>query len=553
MIGRANSNQAAKGMHTAHAEVPLVSRGELDDPEIGLASLVPTSKQNWSALAVVAVLLVAFGIVAPFAATPLPRFDRFIPSLNSAISITDLITSVLLFVQFWTYRSRALLALAIGYLFTALIIIPHTLTFPSTASPTGLLGAGIQSAAWIYIFWHFGFPAALFVYAWLNDEKRAKYAMQGSMRSIIGWSVGITIILVCGLTWVAIARDQYLPRLFLDMTHYSPLGRYVPIFNVLACGLALVFMWTCRRRSVLDLWLMVVACAFIGELSVTVAVTRFSLGFYVSRIFSLVTSTVVLVILLAEMARLYARLADTNMMLQRERNNKLMTLEAVVGSISHEVKQPLAAIMMRGSTALRFLGHTPPDLEKTRSALNKIVSDGNRASQIFNNIRDLFRDTGQKQQAIDVSEMTRGVLQTLHGDLIDHGITTRTELSPGLPPVMGHRGQLEEVIINLVRNAIEAMDAIKDGNRVLRVKTMHHDSDGIIVAVEDSGPGIDPEKLGGIFDAFVTTKPQGMGLGLALCRMIVERHGGQLLASSSEKKGAIFQITLPIKSAAATA
>ena len=143
--------------------------------------------------------------------------------------------------------------------------------------------------------------------------------------------------------------------------------------------------------------------------------------------------------------------------------------------------------------------------------------------------------------------------RTLHGDLIDHGIKTRTELTPGLPPVMGHRGQLEEVIINLVRNAIEAMDAIKDGNRVLRVKTMHHDSDGIIVAVEDSGPGIDPEKLGGIFDAFVTTKPQGMGLGLALCRMIIERHGGQLLASSSEKKGAIFQITLPIKSAAATA
>ena len=397
-------------MHTAQAEATLVSHSELDRPEMGLASLAPTSKQNRSVLVVVAVLLVAFGIVVPFAATPLPRFDRFIPSLNSAISITDLITSVLLFVQFWINRSRALLALAIGYLFTALIIVPHTLTFPSAASPTGLLGAGIQSAAWIYIFWHFGFPAALFVYAWLNDEKRAKYAMQDSMRSIIGWSVGITIMLVCGLTWVAIAGDQFLPRLFLDMTHFSPLGRYVPIFNVLACGLALVFMWN-RRRSVLDLWLMVVACAFIGELSVTVAVTRFSLGFYVSRIFSLVTSTVVLVILLAEMARLYARLADTNMILQRERNNKLMTLEAVVGSISHEVKQPLAAIMMRGSTALRFLERTPPDLEKTRSALNKIVSDGNRASQIFNNIRDLFRVTGQKQQAIDVSEMTRGVLQ----------------------------------------------------------------------------------------------------------------------------------------------
>jgi signal transduction histidine kinase len=118
-----------------------------------------------------------------------------------------------------------------------------------------------------------------------------------------------------------------------------------------------------------------------------------------------------------------------------------------------------------------------------------------------------------------------------------------------VPLVMGHRGQLQEVILNLVRNAIEAMDAIKDGGRVLRVRTERHGDDAIVVSVEDSGPGIDPQKIGGIFDAFVTTKSHGIGLGLALCQMIIERHGGRLSASSDSKSGALFQCILPIKSA----
>jgi signal transduction histidine kinase len=522
----------------------LASPDELDDPKIALINLPPTSKQNWSAVAVVAILLVALGIVTPFAATPLPRFAAFIPFLNATILVTDLITAILLFAQFSIYRSRALLVLAGGYFFTAMIVIPHALTFPGAFSPTGLLGAGLQTTAWLYTFWHLGFPVALLIYAWLKDEK---YTMQGSIRSIIGWCVVITISLVCGLVWVATAGDEFLPRLFLDPIHLSPLGAYAPTFDLLICALALALLWT-RRRSVLDLWLMVVACALIGELALTVI--RFSLGFYASRIFSLATSTVVLIILLGETTRLYWRLAHANTMLRREQNNKLMNLEAVVASISHEVKQPLAAIVMRGSTALRFLGHAPPELEKVRSTLNKIISDGRRASQIFDNIRDLFKTTDQGWVLIDVNEMTLGVLDALREELKEHRITTRTELMSEPPLVFGHRGQLQEVLLNLIRNAIEAMDAIKDGRRLLRLRTENCGRDALTIAVEDTGPGIDPEKLNDIFDAFVTTKPHGMGLGLAICRMIIERHGGQLSASSANKSGALFQINLPIKSPA---
>ena len=255
----------------------------------------------------------------------------------------------------------------------------------------------------------------------------------------------------------------------------------------------------------------------------------------------------VLTALFSERSESEARLARSNMMLQSEQNNKLMNLEAMAASISHEVRQPLTAIAANGSAALRFLARSPPDLQEVRSALDTIVSDSHRAGQVFDNIRALFGSADRRHEPIDVNAMVFGVLRALRGELDDHGVTTRTELTSELPLVMGHRGQLQEVLLNLVRNAIEAMDAVQDGSRVLGVRTERHERDAIIVAVKDTGPGIDTEKLDGIFEAFVTTKPQGMGLGLAICRMIIERHSGQLTASSDGKRGALFQFVLPIK------
>ncbi len=253
--------------------------------------------------------------------------------------------------------------------------------------------------------------------------------------------------------------------------------------------------------------------------------------------------------LIAELRQRTDQLGRSLADLQRERENKLMNLEAMAASIAHEVRQPLSAIAANGNAALRFLGRTPPDDKEVRSALSRIISDSHRASQVFDNIRALFGKADKGHELIDVNEIILEVLRTLRGELQDRVVTVRTELTSQLPVVMGHRGQLQEVLLNLVRNAIEAMDAIKDGRRVLQVRTERQDDrDEIIVAVEDSGPGIAPEKLDGIFDTFVSTKPQGMGLGLAICRMIINRHGGQLSAASGKRRGAVFQFILPTKS-----
>ena len=515
-----------------------------------LANLPPTSGQRRLALAVVGVLLLAFGITVPLAHIHLPRVDAFIPALLGVFCVNDLITAVLLFSQFSIARSRALLVLASGYLFAALIAIPQALAFPGAFSTIGLLGAGLHSAAWIYFFWHLGYPWALLVFAWLKDKEHTKFVNQISPRSAIGWSAALVISLVCGLTWLATAGGELLPPLFTDITHMTPWVFRMGVLNNLLNVLALALLWT-RRRSVLDQWLMVVLLALICELALVTMfeTSRFSFGFYVGRIFSLVTSVVVLVVLISELTKLDARLASSNMMLQRERDNKLISLSAVAASISHEVRQPLMAIAMNGGAALQFLRHTPPELGEVRSALDTMVNDSHRASQIFDSIGGLFKGGDQRQELVDVNEIALGALRILRGDLEEHGVTTRAELTTELPHVDGHRGQLQEVILNLANNAIEAMDSTKDGPRILRVRTERHGPAEIAVTVEDSGPGLDSKKLANLFDAFVTSKPQGMGLGLAICHMIIERHGGQLSAWSSDTiNGASFQFTLPIKS-----
>jgi PAS domain S-box-containing protein len=233
--------------------------------------------------------------------------------------------------------------------------------------------------------------------------------------------------------------------------------------------------------------------------------------------------------------------------LERERDNKLTNVEAIVAAIAHEVRQPLMAIAINGSAARRFLARVPADINEATANLNHIINDCRRASEVFDSILTLFRREDQERHAIDVNEIALEVLESSRGELAEHRVTTRTELASELPPISGHRRQLQQVISNLVQNAIEAMENSTDRDRVLRVRTGLHNLDAIVVAVEDSGPGIDSKKLGSIFDAFFTTKSHGIGLGLAICRMIVERHGGRLTAASDANNGARFQFVLPTK------
>ncbi|SEB97089.1 Histidine kinase-, DNA gyrase B-, and HSP90-like ATPase [Rhizobiales bacterium GAS188] len=241
-----------------------------------------------------------------------------------------------------------------------------------------------------------------------------------------------------------------------------------------------------------------------------------------------------------------ARLTRSNTMLQRERDNKLMNMQALTAAIAHQVRQPLGVIQANSNAAMNFLSRAPPDLEEIRAALTDVIGANRRVSEVFDSIRTLFGKVDQGRQPIDLNEVILRALHSMRGELKDHDVETRPELTSGLPLVDGHAGQLQEVIINLVQNALEAMDATSDRSRVLRIGTERRGRDAVVVAVEDSGPGVDPKQLDNIFTAFVTTKTHGMGLGLAICRMIIEDHAGQLTASSDGKNGTLFQFVVPI-------
>jgi signal transduction histidine kinase len=256
-------------------------------------------------------------------------------------------------------------------------------------------------------------------------------------------------------------------------------------------------------------------------------------------------SAYVLAALFAERRENEVRLTSSNMMLERERNNKLMNLEAMAASISHEVRQPLTGITLSGNALLRYLGDTSPKLEKARSVAEKMIAGSLRIGQILEDIRNLFGTTERAPGAVNMNELALGALRALDGELKNHKIATRTRLKPELPPIMGHTGQLQQVIINLIQNAIDAMGTVESDRRVLQVRTDHNSGDAISITVEDTGPGIDPKKADEVFDAFITSKPHGMGLGLAICRMIVERHDGELSVTSANPHGAVFRIKLP--------
>jgi signal transduction histidine kinase len=257
----------------------------------------------------------------------------------------------------------------------------------------------------------------------------------------------------------------------------------------------------------------------------------------------------VLAALFAERSDSEARLTRSNMMLERERDNKLMNAQAITAAIAHEVRQPLAAIATNAGAARRFLRRQPPDHAEVEAALGRIIGESHRTSEVFDSIRALFRKADEQRQPIDVNAIIRAALQSSAGELKDRGVAVRTELMAELPHVLGHTGQLQEVVLNLTHNALEAMATTTDKSRLLRVRSALHGRNAIAVEVEDTGPGIDAKQLEGIFGAFVTTKSHGMGLGLAICRMIVEQHGGQLTASSDGASGSRFQFILPIESA----
>lgn len=771
------------------------------DAETSLSSLPPTHRQTRWAIAVAVCQVAAFALVAPFARTQLAQINAFIPAFEGVIFVTDLVTSVLLFSQFAIYRLRALLVLACGYLFSALMIIPHALTFPGAFSPTGLLGAGLQTTASLYWFWHLLFPMALLGYALLRNEKSDPGPAEPSLLAVVVGSVALVLALACGLTLLATAGNNYLPVFFADRVDFTPEARLAAATTMLLSASAVAVLWL-RGRSLLDQWLIIVALATLLEMALgSIFVSgRFSLGFYAGRLFSLLTSTIVLVVLLVETMRFHAnvarskerkirRLVDANIlgicisnlegaiieaneaflrMLQysredvvsrplrwtdltpaewREQNersvaelhstgafhpvekeyfrkdgsrvpvlvggalfeksgnegvifaldlterkraeealrrdeawlaqaqrlshtgtwvsdgttgaslywseecyriwgfdqaqglpsrkemwgrihpddrerlwgqvqeairehrdffdefrillpdgtvkyleanahhqfsplgallqvictsvdvterkraqdererlrqleadlahmNRVSTMGELAASLSHEILHPIATARNNARAGMRFLEMNPPNLDEAREALACVVRDADRAKDVIGRMRDHIKKAPPRKECFGLNEAINEVIVMVRSAIADNRVSVQTRLAKGSLAIHGDRVQLQQVLLNLILNAVEAMGSVEAGSRELLVST-GQDHTNVLVAVRDSGPRIEATHLERVFETFYTTKSGGTGMGLSICRSIIEAHGGRLWAEANEPRGAVFQFTLP--------
>ena len=414
----------------------------------------------------------------------------------------------------------------------------------------------------------------------------------------MSYDIGLTIlslvvaIFVTGIGFYVISRRSASPlRLVLSGIfmglgiagmHYTGMAAmrgnielsYDPLFFalslVIAIGASTVALWVAFRTT--DLGQKLVAAVVMGLAISGMHYTGMRAAiFYCSRPGSTaqvnasvdqtnlalaVAGVTFLILALASVASLLERKRAEEALRQALANlahvSRVMTLGELTASISHEVNQPLAAIVTNGQVCLRLLALETPRPDEMRAVLERIVRDGNRASEVIQRIRALAKRTEPQMASLDINEVIREATLLVQREVLSQGVSLRTELASALPTVLGDRVQLQQVVINLLMNGVEATAPITDRPREILIRSEQHEADKVHVAVLDSGIGIDSETAEKVFSAFFTTKPSGLGMGLSISRSIIRAHGGRLWVSPNPDHGAAFQFTVPITSQGAS-
>jgi len=400
-------------MATTHAVVP-------EEQQFFPSALSPGPAQKRLALGVVLGLLVVFVVITAglLSGITTHRVAAFLPAYLAAMFVCDSITAILLFAQYSILRLRSTLVIACAYLYTALILIPYAMAFPGILAPVGLLG-GPQTAAWLYVLWHCGFPLFVITYVLSKNQHAGRRTTTGSTLAAIARAVAWVAGLVALATLVCAAEEPLLPRIMVDPVRFGPQWPYLVGAPIASVSLAaLVVLWI-KRRSILDLWLTVVMFLYVIEVPLSYYPTpmRFSGGWYAVRVFGFLSSSLVLIVLLYEIQTLYARLLGAVLAQRREREARLMTGDAVAASIAHEIRQPLTAMVTTADAGLRFLDRVAPNLAKAKQAFGNIIADGHRAGAVVANIRANFKTDTRERTSIEVNELIQETIALVRGEL----------------------------------------------------------------------------------------------------------------------------------------
>ena len=513
--------------------------------QLGLFDTPPDRRQIWSSITIVCLLFATVPLIIPVRTTSLAHINSFVPMVNAIMFLGEAITATLLYAQAAVFRSRALAALATGFVFTSLILIPHALTLPGAFAPDGLLGAGVNSTAWLSYGRRWAFPITVILYVVL---KRADAAGPGSERPPVRIAplVFAAVAAALAVTLLTTAGHDLLPSYFANQSDVFLSSHVLYQAQLLVAFIVAGAMLFRVRNSVLDMWLLVAVSGWIVETLLTMSLTgRFTLGWYWTYAVVVFTNLIVMLALVAESNRLYARVAMATIARNRERSARLMSLDAVAAAISHEVGQPLTAIRLQAGIGRSRLLAKQPDIGKAVNALDAILEAEHRTSAVIKSIRAMFAQRKEGRTEFDLNDMVRETVALMEWDMVAHHVSVEWGLDDALPRVLADPVQIQRVLVNLITNAIESLDEVEGRSRKIVIHSAAREGEPVLLEVRDNGVGLPPDAMDKIFEVYFTTKETGVGLGLSLCRIIIEACGGRLWASRGKKHGAIFHLELP--------
>ncbi|MBV8392565.1 MAG: MASE4 domain-containing protein [Alphaproteobacteria bacterium] len=512
-----------------------------------LSAAAPSRREQMGALAVVALSALTLAALAPFARVMLPEVTAFIPAYQSALFITDLLTAVLLFGQFAGSRSMPVLVLASGYLFNALVIVIHTLSYPRVFTPNGLLGSGPQTTAWLFIIWHGGFVLFIIAYALMSNRERETQVRHVPTAIVVACL--IVAAAVVAVVLLTTAGHDLLPVVMNGGNYSLLVDKGISPALCLLAVMGVMAMWPLRQRSVLDLWLLVVLSVWICDvmLSSIVGAHRYDLGFYAGRVYGLLATGALLVILLIE-----AHALQSKFLRSREALAQAQHFEAIgqlTGGVAHDFNNLLTVI----SGALEMIQRTPGDAAKVGHWARNGMTATTRGAALVQQLLTFSRRQVDRPETINVNKLLKE-FEPLLRQAIGSTAEIAFDLSSVVEPVRVDPSQFEAAVLNLV---INARDAMRAGGRIL-ISTRNYDAaseDGndlpagsyVEIAVRDAGVGMSAETAARAITPFFTTKSMGSGSGLGLSQVygFAKSAAGSLRIDSKVGDGTTVRIYLP--------